>query len=119
VIANKIKPKIEKAINKLPTRTIVKRNTINEFGEPAGETIICEVVGLFHEGNSSVTQITKDSGVVKKEKQQFLMVIYNDMTINIKENDLVYMENDKFTIQDLGNQNRMNVYFDLKLRLVK
>ncbi|RDY22879.1 hypothetical protein CHF27_011205 [Romboutsia maritimum] len=119
MIANKIKPKIVKAINKLPTKAIIKRNSVNEFGEPEGEVVICEVTGLFHEGNNQVTSISMDKGEVKRNKQQFLMVVYDDETMKIKENDIAYIDNDKFEIKDLGNQNRMNVYLDLNLKLVK
>lgn len=122
MIANKIKPKIQKAINKLPTKATIKRKTVNEFGETNGdiwEDLICKVTGLFHEGKDQITQITKDNGTVKKEKKQYLMVVYNDETMKIKEHDVLYIDNDKFEIIDLGNQNKMNVYLDLKLKKVK
>lgn len=122
MIANKIKPKIQKAINKLPTQATIKRKSVNEFGETNGdiwEDLICKVTGLFHEGKDQITQITKDTGTVKKEKNQYLMVVYNDETMKIKEHDVLYIDNDKFEIIDLGNQNKMNVYLDLKLKKVK
>lgn len=119
MIANKIKPKIQKAINKLPTQAIIKRNSKNEFGEATEEVFICNVTGLFHEGKDQITQITKDTGTVKKEKNQYLMVVYNDETMKIKEHDVLHIDKDKFEIIDLGNQNKMDVYLDLKLKKVK
>ncbi|CZR97660.1 hypothetical protein CDFC105_73462 [Clostridioides difficile] len=120
MIAQKVKPKIIKAINKMPTKGIVKRVGINEFGEPSNEEdVVCEVIGLYHEGNSSISQITKDKGTVIKDKEQYLMVVYDEDTNKIKQGDSIYLDSSKFVIQDLGNQNRMNIYFDLKLGKVR
>ncbi|CCL06846.1 hypothetical protein CDFC105_41551 [Clostridioides difficile] len=120
MIAQKVKPKIIKAINKMPTEAIVKRVGVNEFGEPSDEeNIVCNVIGLYHEGSSSISQITKDKGIVIKDKEQYLMVVCDEDTVKIKQGDFMYLDNNKFIIQDLGNQNRMNIYFDLKLGKVR
>lgn len=120
MIAQKVKPKIIKAINKMPTEAIVKRVGVNEFGEPSDEEkIVCNVIGLYHEGSSSISQITKDKGVVIKDKEQYLMVVCDEDTVKIKQGDFMYLDENKFIIQDLGNQNRMNIYFDLKLGKVR
>lgn len=120
MIAQKVKPKIIKAINKMPTKAIVKRVGVNEFGEPSDEeNIVCKVIGLYHEGSSSISQITKDKGVIIKDKEQYLMVVCDEDTVKIKQGDFMYLDDNKFIIQDLGNQNRMNIYFDLKLGKVR
>ena len=41
------------------------------------------------------------------------MVVYDDTTIKIKENDYFLLEDTKYIIKDLGNQNRLNIYFDM------
>lgn len=114
-IANKIKPKVKKVIDKFPTNVDIYRNSRNEFGEPVGEELICSVKGFYHEGNNMISAITKDKGEIKRNKQIFLMVIYDDETIKIKENDYFLLDNIKYKIKDLGNQNRLNIYFDMLL----
>ena len=113
MIANKIKPKIKKVIDKFPTRVDIYRDCKNEFGEPEGKDLICSVKGFYHEGSNQISSITTDKGQVKRSKQIFLMVICNEDTIKIKENDYFLLENTKYIIKDLGNQNRLNVYFDM------
>ncbi|HGM1557824.1 TPA: hypothetical protein ACKOP0_003018 [Clostridioides difficile] len=45
MIAQKVKPKIIKAINKMPTEATVKRVGVNEFGEPSDEeNIVCNMI---------------------------------------------------------------------------
>lgn len=116
-IANKIKPKVKKVIDKFPTVVDVYREVKNEFGEPEEEQFICSVTGFYHEGTSQISAITADKGEVKRNKQKFLMVLYDETTINIKENDYFILDNIRFKIKDLGNQNRLNIYLDMSLEV--
>jgi hypothetical protein len=113
MIANKIKPKIQKVIDKFPTYVDIYRDVKNEFGEPVGKDLICTVKGFYHEGNTQISAITTDKGQVKRSKQIFLMVVYDDTTIKIKENDYFSLDDVRYIIRDLGNQNRLNIYFDM------
>ena len=113
MIANKIKPKIQKVIDKFPTYVDIYRDVKNEFGEPVGKDLICSVKGFYHEGNTQISAITADKGQVKRNKQMFLMVVYDDTSVKIRENDYFLLEDTKYIIKDLGNQNRLNIYFDM------
>lgn len=115
MIANKIKPKVKKVIDKFPTYIDIYRDIKNEFGEPGGKDLICSTKGFYHEGNAQITTITTDKGQVKRSKQKFLMLIYDENTIKIKENDYFLLDGIKYTIKDLGNQNRLNIYLDMLL----
>lgn len=115
MIANKIKPKVKKVIDKFPTHVDIYRDIKNEFGEPERKELICTVKGFYHEGNTQISSITTDKGEIKRNKQKFLMVIYDDKTIKIKESDYFELDNIKYIIKDLGNQNRLNIYFDMLL----
>lgn len=113
MIANKVKTKIQGVIDKFPTCVDIYRDVKNEFGEPGGKELICSVKGFYHEGNTQINAITTDKGKIKRNKQIFLMVLYDKDTIKIRENDYFLLDNVKYIIQDLGNQNRLNIYFDM------
>ena len=117
MIANKIKPKIQKVIDKFPTYVDIYRDAKNEFEEPNGKDLVCSVKGFYHEGNTQISAITTDKGQVKRNKQMFLMVIYDEDTVKIKENDYFLLDNVKYVIRDKGNQNRLNIYFDMLLEV--
>ncbi|GIM32711.1 hypothetical protein [Paraclostridium bifermentans] len=116
MIENKIKPKIQKAINKMPTKVTVLRNTTNEFGEPSVAHVVCEITGLWHDGSNMISQIVTNSGEVKRQKQNFLMVIYDQVSCLIEERDYFELDGEKFEIVDKGNKNKMNIYFDMLVR---
>ena len=117
MIANKIKPKVKKVINKFPTYVDIYRNIKNEFDEPTGEkTLICSVKGFYHEGSNQISAIIADKGEIKRNKQKLLMVICDEETIKIKENDYFELDGVKYSICDLGNQNMLNIYFDMLLK---
>ena len=113
MIANRIKPKIQKVIDKFPTYADIYRDVKNEFGEPGRKDLVCSVKGFYHEGNTQISAITTDKGQVKRSKQMFLMVVYDEDTVKIKENDYFLLDDVKYIIKDLGNQNRLNIYFDM------
>lgn len=117
MIANKIKSKIKKVIDKFPTYVDIYRNAKNEFGEPGGKDLICSIKGFYHEGNTQISVITTDKGEFKRNKQKFLMVLYDDKTVKIQENDYFVLDNIKYIIKDKGNQNRLNIYFDMLLEV--
>lgn len=116
MIANKIKPKVQKVINKFPTEVVIYRDSLNEFKEPIGKDLVCEVTGFWHDGNTMISQITTDGGKVKRDKQYFLMVVYDKISSMIKEGDYFVLEDKKYSIVDLGNCNNMNIYLDLLLK---
>lgn len=116
MLANKIKPKIVKVINKFPTQVTILRDRINDFGEPDTPYIVCEIKGFWHDGNNMISQITTDGGKIKREKQYYLMVVYNQISSMIQEGDYFILDGTKYSILDLGNCNNLNIYLDLLLK---
>lgn len=114
-ISNKIKPKILKVINKFPTQVTVYRDILNEFNEPDDQIKVCDITGFYHEGNRGININLGDNGKVKKDKSKYLMVIVDEVSKNIQENDYLYIENIKYNIVDKGNQNNLDIYYDMVL----
>lgn len=118
MIANKIKPKIQRVIDKFPTKVTILRDNLNEFGEPSEPFVVCELKGFWHDGNTMITQFLGDSGKFKRDRKYFLMVVYDQVSTKIKEYDYFILNNKKYSIVDLGNRNNLNIYFDLLLKEV-
>ncbi|MGL5507478.1 MAG: hypothetical protein ACRDB0_06225 [Paraclostridium sp.] len=122
MLANKIKPKITKVIDKFPTEVSIMRSILNEYGEPMQALKICDIRGFWHDGTSyggARTTFISDGGKVKNHKQNYLMVVYDELSTLIREGDFFILDNVKYEIIDLGNCNNMNIYFDMLLRKCK
>lgn len=120
MLANKIKPKIQKVINKFPTTVSIYRSNKNEFGEPMGEEKVIDVTGYYHDSTSSVetSLSTSESGSITIRKAKYLMVVLDEETSKIKVFDYLYLDGIKHRIIDLDNRNKFNIYYDLLLEEV-
>lgn len=115
-IAEQVKPKIANVINMFPTECSVFRKELNEYNEPLDKVLLCHIKGFFHQGNNMISGIVKDSGEVKRGKQEYLMVVIDEETEQIKEGDLLTVKGIDYKISDLGNQNNMDIYYDMLLK---
>ena len=118
MISNKVTPKIRKTINKFGVGVEAFRKSFNEFNEPIGEYKISDFKGLFLESNISVRANISDSGLIKKDKPFKLIVLINEDTKALKDNDILYSNNEKFTIIDINNTGRLNIYYELTLEKI-
>ena len=119
MMTDKIKPKITKVINKFPTNVDIYRDELNEYNEPMNKTFICNVTGFYHESNNGtrVDYTRTDKGEISRIPQSYLMVIYDDITVQIKEDDYFYLDDIKYVITSKGNANRLNIYYDMLLEV--
>ncbi|TAN64777.1 hypothetical protein WS9_013365 [Paraclostridium sordellii 8483] len=115
MIEKKIKPKIQKVINKFPTEVTILRNAKNEYEEPTKPITICNIKGFWHDGSTMISQITTNGGKIKRDRQYFLMVLYDQVSLLIKEGDFFEHKGVKYEIVDKGNCNNMDIYFDMLL----
>lgn len=116
-LSDRIKPKIQKAINKLPSNAVIKRATKNEFGEPSKEETICEVIGLYHDAGET-SNSRQDKGKVESSKKHYLMLVYDEQTAKIKKGDFVYLKGEKYEVLDTGNVYQLDAYLDMPLKEV-
>ena len=118
-IANKVKPKIQKAINKFPTELDFKRASLNEFGEEGEETSICITTGLYYQGNNVISSVLMDKGQVVRSKQEFLIVLYDAETSKIKRGDMVTIKDKLYKVTDIINKNNLDIYYSILLECIE
>lgn len=115
MIANKVRPKIEKVIRRFPTEVEIYRNIKNEYNENDGEELICNVTGFYHTSESRAKDHILDKGFVKDNGFEYLMLVCNEVTEQIRVNDFLFIRGIKYKVLDLGNQNNLDIYYDLVL----
>lgn len=62
-----------------------KRRKLDKFNEPSGELeVVAEVIGLYHEANSYITETVGDAATTRTKKQPMLLCLVDD----VKSSDL-------------------------------
>ena len=115
MIANKVGPKIFKAIKKFGVNVEVFRSSFNEYNEPIDIAKEFEFKGLFSESQHGINSRNTDSGQVKKDKTYKLIALIDNNTKKLKENDILLLKGTEFTLVNINNANMLDVYFDLTL----
>lgn len=115
----KIRQRVAKAIEKMPSEAVIKRPELNEFEEATeNETTICTINGLYHKGNTTLNINMVEGGVVTSNKKEFLMVVYDTAAQLIKAGDNLYLgaAETLYKVQDLGNSH--DIYLDMLIEKV-
>lgn len=118
-IANKVKPKIQKAINKFPTHLDFKRASLNEFGEEEESISVCITTGLYYQGNNIISSVLMDKGQVVRSKQEFLIVLHDSETTKIKRGDTATIKGKTYKAADIINQNNLDIYYSILLECME
>jgi hypothetical protein len=117
MIANKIIPKLSKAIEKYGVNVKVYKPSLNEFGEDIKDnTLVCNIKGLYSESNNSVNLNIANSGAIKKDMVCKLITLINNDTNNILEGFKVKINNLDFEVINISNSNMINAYYEIVLR---
>ena len=117
MIANKIIPKLSKAIEKYGVNAEIYRSFINEFGEDIKDnTLVCNIKGLYSESNHSITKNITDPGTVKEDKISKFIVLINANSDMVLEGDKIVINSISFEVIDISNANMINAYYEITLR---
>lgn len=123
-LAKKVTPKLKKVIRRFPTKALVFREEYDKYKEPLGEVLKCELVGFYHDTNYKLGIDLKDTGITLTNKPgRYLMVPIDETTKILNKGDILYLcdeegnkSKERYEIIDLGDLNRMGIYYDLNLR---
>lgn len=118
-LANKLKPKIQKVVNRFPTEVSVYREQLDKYKEYVEEVKICDLRGFYHENDSRLNlNITlNEAGVSNPDtSRQYLMVLIDADSKQVKEGDILHLDGEKYIIGPIVNFNRLDIYYDLPLR---
>lgn len=111
----RLKKQVIRAINTAPVTVDIYRNGYNDFNEPVDNVNVGKITGFYYEEGSTNVKLA-DKAQVKSPLTKHLLVVYGDESLSIKEGDFFYLHDTKFYIKDLGNYNKLNIYFNMLLQ---
>ena len=111
-----IKLKVAQAIELMPSDGVVYREIFNKIGEKEGYRKVIELRGVLYsnESNSKINITLNDKGELLNKPYKNYLLVYTDQ---VKQTDLIYVEDKFYKINDLGEN--MKIYNQMRLEEVQ
>ena len=111
-----IKLKVAQAVELMPSDGVVYREIPNKIGEKAGYRKVIELRGILYsnESNSKINITLNDKGELLNKPYKNYLLVYTDQ---VKQTDLIYVEDKFYKITDLGEN--MKIYNQMRLEEVQ
>ena len=107
---------VKESIELMPSDGVVYREIPNKIGEKAGYRKVIELRGVLYsnESNSKINITLNDKGELLNKPYKNYLLVYTDQ---VKQTDLIYVEDKFYKITDLGEN--MKIYNQMKLEEVQ
>ena len=111
-----IKLKVAQAIELMPSDGVVYREILNKIGEKEGYIKVTDLRGVLYsnESNSKINITLNDKGELLNKPYKNYLLVYTDQ---VKQTDLIYVEDKFYKINDLGEN--MKIYNQMRLEEVQ
>lgn len=113
------KNKVSRFIQQYGESFIFKRSKSNDFGEPVNddqETI--EVVGVYHETNSFVSQTTTEGTAIRTKKQPMILC-FDSEAKKLNFGDVLEYKENKYKVISVLNLAQLDICCDVSLEVVQ
>ena len=107
---------VKESIELMPSNGVVYREILNKIGEKAGYRKVIELRGVLYsnESNSKINITLNDKGELLNKPYKNYLLVYTDQ---VKQTDLIYVEDKFYKINDLGEN--MKIYNQMRLEEVQ
>ena len=107
---------VKESIELMPSDGVVYREILNKIGEKTGYRKVIELRGVLYsnESNSKINITLNDKGELLNKPYKNYLLVYTDQ---VKQTDLIYVEDKFYKITDLGEN--MKIYNQMRLEEVQ
>ena len=110
--------KLRRELKKVGITYSFERAKLNTFKEPTNDLEFAgELVGLYHEQNSSISISTGDTTQTRSKKTPMILCLYEDAK-NLKIGDVVKINAKTFKVTGIVNIQEWNIITDISLEVV-
>ncbi len=119
MIANKINPKLKKAISKYGLDISVFRNYENDFGENIEHEKIFSFKALYSESstNGADTTVT-DKGRTVRANNTSLICLIDEYTSKVTEGTMLEIKGQMYEVIKTQNSNLLDSYYEISIEKV-
>ena len=119
MIANKINPKLKKAISKYGLDISVFRNYENDFGENIEYEKIFSFKALYSEGATSGADTTvTDKGRTIKNDKSSLICLIDEYTSKVTAGAILEIKDEMYEVIKVQNSNLLDSYYEISIEKV-
>lgn len=110
--------KIRREIKRSGKTYTFMRSSLNEFGEPSGETIdVVNISGLYHEQNSNIEITTGDTTQIRTTKIPMILCLYKDIS-GLQIGDIVTINSKNYKLTGIVNIQEWSIIGDISLEVI-
>lgn len=91
----------------------VARNKLNEFKEPIGEDLVGSFCGLYHVFSGYLDINLTEAAKISTQKRPRMLLLYTD---KIQKEDVVQIDNQKYTVTGVDDVGNLHLCIDLSLK---
>lgn len=101
---------------------VVLRDGLNAFGEKQDDNYVCTVKGYYYKNETKIVLNLSESGTINDQYNEKLLVVYDDESKKIKQDDYFFYKEDidneedkgiKYKVIDTGNKE--NIVFNMSI----
>lgn len=109
---------VERAIRVNGKRYTVLRDGLNQFKEPDGtQSVVVELVGLWHESGSYFTLQGADGSTVQSKKTPRVLTLM-EYAKGIKQGDFIFAHGTRYNVNGVDDVSELGVFADISLEAV-
>ena len=107
---------VKESIELMPSDGVVYREILNKIGEKEGYVKVTDLRGVLYtdESSAKIDIALEDKGELLNKPYKNYLLVYTDQ---VKQTDLIYVEDKFYKITDLGEN--MKIYNQMKLEEVE
>lgn len=110
--------KVRRLINTQGRFFSFKRQGVNEFGEPNGQTESVNVRGVYHENTNYLSKTVTDSTTIRQKSSPMILCLWADGQ-RLRHTDKLYFNGREYKIGDIKNISETNIVCDISLEEVQ
>lgn len=95
-----------------------KRQETNDFGEPNGQTVSVNVVGVYHETTSFLSKTSTESTTIRQKPSPMILCLWEDAQ-KILHTDELFFNGKTYKVGEVKNISEANIVGDISLEEVQ
>lgn len=110
--------KVRRLINTQGQEFKFNRVKTNEFGEPSGQTVSVNIVGVYHETTSFLSKTATDSTTIRQKPSPMILCLWEDAQ-KILHTDELSFNGKTYKVGEVKNISEANIVGDISLEEVQ